>query len=257
MKSKLISVLMLAAAFAGTSVSCGTVDNLSDSSAPAIEETSESNTTDTAAEKTTAAAKTTDAAKTTEATEAQTTQVKTTELSDPGADNAPDEDLEAYTPEPQNDEPNNNDAPAEEPAENNEPPAPEQAVGSFSDSDLSFNGASLLGDASGLISSLGAASSVDEAESCLNNGADMKIYHYPGLDVSCYIDGESEIIFDITITGGYSTPKGITVGSSRADVVAAYGEGDGNCVVYGSESYGLYINYSGDTVVSIDYYAEA
>lgn len=133
-----------------------------------------------------------------------------------------------------------------------------QTVGSFSSSDLTFSGTSLLGDASGLIGSLGAASDVAKAQGCLSNGADMKIYYYSGLEVSCYVSGGSEYVYDITITGGYSTPKGIYVGSSRTDAVAAYGEGVdyGSYVLYGSDGYGMYIYYSGDTVSCIEYYAD-
>jgi hypothetical protein len=243
------AALLCAAALA----SCGTVENIADSSAPAVETTTEAAT---ATEATTEAEKTEAPTTTEAATEAETTSSAEEETTEQATDaeetEAPvEEDDEIIVEE-------ETEAPVEEETEAPVEEEQAQAVGSFDSSDLSFSGGSLLGDASGLIASLGSTSNIEEAPSCLSNGADMKIYHYSGVDVSCYIDGGSEIIYDITITGGYSTPKGIAPGSSKADVIAAYGEGNdcGSYILYGSEGYGLYIYLSGDTVSYIDYYAE-
>jgi len=265
MKSKIITLLLLAALCSGSAVSCGTVDNMYDSSSPAIGGLSSSSddTLEDASDKTTEAKTTaTTASKTTNT--ATTTTTAKAQSGNTSSDNEP----EAYNNEPDYDEPEyggqyddpaqtHENTPSDVP-ENTPVQTPAQTVGTFSNSDLSFSGSSLLGDASGIISSMGAASSIDEAPSCLSNGADVKVYHYPGLDVSCYIDGGSEIVYEISISGsGYSTPKGISVGSSRNDVIAAYGEDSGgNEAIYGSGGYGLYIYYSGDTVINIIYYAE-
>ena len=75
--------------------------------------------------------------------------------------------------------------------------------------------------------------------------------------VQCYIDGGVEYFFDYDILGGnYSTSKGIKVGSSRADVEAAYGAGEesGNMLIYNDGAKQLIFTLNGDTVSEIDFY---
>ena len=236
MKTKIIIAAVLAV-LCTTAVSCGTVENLNEQSTTKIQTTTDEKTTEaetTSEEASTIAAETNAAEKT---TVEKTTDVSVEAPTEAGNEESSEEDSQAEQTE----------APTEAPA----------AVGSFDSSDLSFNGGALLGDASGLIGAMGAASSVDEAAGCLSNGADQKIYHFGGVDVSCYVQDGAEYIYDITITGGYTTSKGIGIGSSKSDVIAAYGEGadSGQYILYGSGDYGLYIYFSGDTVSMIDYYA--
>lgn len=259
MKSKIIALLLFAAFCTASAVSCGTVENVSESSA--IVKTDESSAADESLEPVTSgtltsAATTTATAVTTSTTTADSEPATQKVISagngyvaDPGTapepDDTPAEDP-VSTPEPQTEPPT--DPPTDPPA------------GSFSNDDMYFNGSTVLTDASNLISLLGSPTSTETAPSCLSNGADMKIYHYADLDVSVYISGESEVLYDITITGSmYSTSKGITVGSSYSDVVAAYGEGQdvgGGIYCYGSGATGLYIYTSGGIVTSISYYGE-
>lgn len=259
MNSKITALLVAAALCAATVVSCGKDETSSSDVVLDINNsTTSSSETTTTAEKneatTTTAVTTKDAKKSTTTTSdskkpaTTTTAVADNNNNEPDDNDEQDEDNQSYD-DPQQDEP-----------QNNQPdPEPQQPQGgSFSNSDLNFNGTALLGNADGLISSLGNPNDVVEAPGCLSNGADQKIYYYSGIDVSCYVMNGSETVYDITISGaGYSTPKGISVGSSRSDVEAVYGKGDGgsSTVIYGSADFGLYIFYNGDTVSMIDYYA--
>ena len=242
-----------------TAVSCGKDETSSSDVVLDINNsTTSSSETATTAEKdeaaTTTAVTTKDAKKTTTTTSSSKKPATTTTAVADNNNDEPDEndnqggDDQSHD-DPQQDEPQN-DQPDPEPQQPQE--------GSFSNSDLNFNGTALLGNADGLISSLGNPNDVIEAPGCLSNGADQKIYYYSGIEVSCYVMNGSETVYDITIIGaGYSTPKGISVGSSRSDVEAVYGKGDGgsDTVIYGSADFGLYIFYNGDTVSTIDYYA--
>lgn len=259
MNSKITALLAAAALCAVTAVSCGKDETSSSDVVLDINNsTTSSSETTTTAEKdeaaTTTAVTTKDAKKTTTTTSGSKKPATTTTAVADNDNDKPDDndnqggDDQSYD-EPQQDEPQNNQP-------DPEPQQPQE--GSFSNSDLNFNGTALLGNADGLISSLGNPNDVVEAPGCLSNGADQKIYYYSGIDVSCYVMNGSETVYDITISGaGYSTPKGISVGSSRSDVEAVYGKGDGgsSTVIYGSADFGLYIFYNGDTVSMIDYYA--
>lgn len=259
MNFKITALLAAAALCAVTAVSCGKDETSSSDVVLDINNsTTSSSETATTAEKdeaaTTTAVTTKDAKKTTTTTSSSKKPVTTTTAAADNNNDEPDEndnqggDDQSHD-DPQQDEPQN-DQPDPEPQQPQE--------GSFSNSDLNFNGTALLGNADGLISSLGNPNDVIEAPGCLSNGADQKIYYYSGIEVSCYIMNGSETVYDITIIGaGYSTPKGISVGSSRSDVEAVYGKGDGgsDTVIYGSADFGLYIFYNGDTVSTIDYYA--
>lgn len=259
MKKRIIIAAVLAV-MCTAAVSCGTVENLNEQSTVKIQTTTEesskpaevtSEEAATTAAETKAAAEKTTVEETTAVIVEEPTEAENDEssLEDPQVPETDAPEIEAPTDPPVEEAPAT-EAPTEEPA------AP-AAVGSFDNSDLSFNGGSLLGDASGLVGAMGAPSSVDEAAGCLSNGADQKIYHFGGVDVSCYVQDGAEYIYDITITGGYTTSKGIGIGSSKADVIAAYGEGadSGQYILYGSGDYGLYIYFSGDSVSMIDYYA--
>lgn len=260
MKTKIIIAAVLAV-LCTTAVSCGTVENLNEQSTTKIQTTTDEKTTEaetTSEEVSTIAAESKAAEKT---TVEKTTDVSVEVPTEAGNEESSEEDSQAeQTEAPEIEAPENESSVDENPVAVPPTEAPTEApvaVGSFDSSDLSFNGGALLGDASGLIGAMGAASSVDEAAGCLSNGADQKIYHFGGVDVSCYVQDGAEYIYDITITGGYTTSKGIGIGSSKADVIAAYGEGadSGQYILYGSGDYGLYIYFSGDTVSMIDYYA--
>lgn len=259
MNSKITALLAAAALCAVTAVSCGKDETSSSDVVLDINNsTTSSSETTTTAEKdeatTTTTVTTKDAKKTTTTTSGSKKPATTTTAAADNNNDEPDEN------DNQGGDDQSHDDPQQDEPQNNQPdPEPQQPQeGSFSNSDLNFNGTALLGNADGLISSLGNPNDVIEAPGCLSNGADQKIYYYSGIEVSCYVMNGSETVYDITIIGaGYSTPKGISVGSSRSDVEAVYGKGDGgsSTVIYGSADFGLYIFYNGDTVSTIDYYA--
>ena len=115
----------------------------------------------------------------------------------------------------------------EQPAEPSVVPA---STGSYSNSDLSFifNGSNiaLLTKINDALAVLGTASNIESLPSCLSiDSPDDKLYHYNGFTVQTLTDSEGEKIYNIDITGaGAATSKGIAVGSSTADIEAAYGK---------------------------------
>ncbi len=73
-----------------------------------------------------------------------------------------------------------------------------------------------------------------ELVSCAYVGMD-RIYTYDKVEVYTYPDGENDFVLDIVLLDSASTSKGITIGSSLADVEKAYGEDytqDGFMIVY-------------------------
>ena len=95
-----------------------------------------------------------------------------------------------------------------------------------------------------LLASLGDPDSYFEAASCAFDGLD-KTYTYAGLEIVTYPDGDVDRISSVRIlNNSVSTPEGMTIGSSLADVTAAYGEG--------YEELGLQHAYEdGDTIFSV------
>ena len=120
---------------------------------------------------------------------------------------------------------------------------------------LSFSMSDLGKDAASFVAALGTPLDVQTAAGCLSNGADQKTYFYNGLELSCYILDGKEYIYGITITGtDFATAEGISVGSTRAEAEAAYGQGfeSGRYVIYeGSNATEMSVEYNGDAVASI------
>ena len=138
--------------------------------------------------------------------------------------------------------------PTEKPTE-----APTEAHAPAANSAYSFGYGDLLSTSA--ISALGTPNyKSDPVKGCIPNGAAQITYQYSGVDVISYVlDDGSEYIDDIVVkSSSYSTDNGITVGSSRSDVIAAYG-GDGSFYSNGSKE--LTFSYSGDTVSSFEFYS--
>ena len=63
-----------------------------------------------------------------------------------------------------------------------------------------------------------------ESISCAYDGLD-KIYTYDNFSIYTYPDGDQDYVLEVEVLGGnYETGKGIKIGSSRADVIKAYGD---------------------------------
>ena len=119
------------------------------------------------------------------------------------------------------------------PAQDTNTPATESGAGA-TDSGATTEGAFLVAGSAirtgmnmaDALQILGDPLSYFEAESCAFNGLD-KTYTYSGFVVTTRPDGENDYINSIVLTDdSVTTAKGIYIGSSEADVVAAYGECD-------------------------------
>ena len=79
-----------------------------------------------------------------------------------------------------------------------------------------------------VLAELGQEQSYFEAESCAFEGLD-KTYTYPGFVITTRPDGEEDYVNSIRLTDDtVATGEGVYIGSSEADVTAAYGEGGGS-----------------------------
>ena len=79
-------------------------------------------------------------------------------------------------------------------------------------------------DFAAALDKLGEPLDYNEAASCYFEGMDKQFY-YEGFEIKTYPVGDKDYVQDICVSANtYSTPEGITVGSSLDEVVAAYGE---------------------------------
>lgn len=62
-----------------------------------------------------------------------------------------------------------------------------------------------------------------ELTSCAYKGND-KVYEYDDFTLYTYSDGTDDYVLSIELKSSLSTSKGIKIGSSKADVIKAYGE---------------------------------
>lgn len=81
------------------------------------------------------------------------------------------------------------------------------------------------------------------AKSCTEAGED-KVYTYGGAVIYTYITNGADIISLIEVTGGEALPSGIHIGSTKDEVIAAYGSNyteDGTELLYqiGNKTIGL------------------
>lgn len=247
-KSAMFAVIMAVSIL--SAVSCGNEKLPSESSVtldlPAVttelEESGTEPATESATEKTTAEKTTTVSVTSAESSTTVTTETATEAITD--------EITEAPTEEVT--EPPADEVIVTEPPET-EPPATEPPVVQ----QVQFSLDNLDNSAVDIVAFLGDAIDIQNATGCLSNGADQRIYIYDGVKLSCYMNGDTPYIYEITITNdNYSTSNGVTVGSSRADAESVYGTGEesGNYVIYYDGDKELDIEYDGDTVKSIVFY---
>lgn len=135
------------------------------------------------------------------------------------------------------------------------------AAVSADDVKFSYNGTTieLNSELETAISGLGDALEVKSQLSCHGEGED-KSYKYEGFVVNSYPDSSGkDRVLQVLITGeNIPTNKGIKIGSTANDVVAAYGEGYKKIGVYYSYDAGnkmeLRFLIENDAVSQIDYY---
>ncbi len=122
---------------------------------------------------------------------------------------------------------------SEAPSETQAPPESEAepepvaaAEGSVSEGDYAVvvKGASipLGGDMRNYVGTLGDPDEFGSAKSCTEAGED-KVYTYGGTVIYTYITNGADIISLIEVTGGEVLPSGIHIGSTKEEVIAAYG----------------------------------
>ena len=109
-----------------------------------------------------------------------------------------------------------------------------------------------------LLSDIGDPASYEESPSCLYQGLD-KDYTYPGFKLRTYPENEVDYVLNICFTDdSVATPEGIMLGSTRSDVINAYGssftERNGN-VIYVKGNTELRFRFDGDSVSAIEYWA--
>lgn len=258
MNSKAL-LIAAAALLALSGVSCGKEDSTDDSVSISLSDEVTATKETSAEEETTTESSTTTSAEESGTENDTTTTVQSSEVEDAETTTSVAETSqeEATTQPDLNNQPTENEVPTEAPAE--ETPAPTEAPAQPDQSEtVRFKMEDLLTDASGIISALGTPNHTGGGAACLTNGHDDKIYQYDGLEIECYVDGDSEYIFLINITGGnYETDRGIKIGSTREDVESAYGAGtpSGNMIIYTSGDNEMDIQYGDDnTVISIFFY---
>lgn len=111
-------------------------------------------------------------------------------------------------------------------------------------------------DMAEVLAALGEPKEYFEAESCAFEGLD-KTYTYSGFVITTRPDGEKDFVNSIALTDdSAATPEGLYIGSSSADVTAAYGECAGatdTFLPYTKGSTALNFVLSGGKVISIEY----
>lgn len=114
---------------------------------------------------------------------------------------------------------------------------------------------SIDGDMAPVAEALGEPVSYFEAASCAFEGLD-KIYTYNGFVVETYPSGGKDLVSSIVIKDdSVKTPEGITIGSTKDEMVKAYGdytEETGMCV-YKKDGMKLCFLLKNDSVSSIQY----
>ncbi len=109
-----------------------------------------------------------------------------------------------------------------------------------------------------LLAAIGDPTSYVESESCLYQGLD-KDYTYPGFKLRTYPEKGVDYILNISFTDdSITTPEGIMLGSSREDVITAYGSSyteENGSTVFTRGKTELRIRFNGDSVSAVEYWA--
>ena len=95
----------------------------------------------------------------------------------------------------------------------------------------------------------------ETAPSCIGKGEDH-VYTYADFTLYSYVEDGKESLREIAVTGGdFETRKGIRIGSTTAEVTAAYGEPEEpGFYSYQTEDGRLQIFFDGDKVSKLDFF---
>lgn len=109
-----------------------------------------------------------------------------------------------------------------------------------------------------LLNGLGDPTTYEESNSCYYQGLD-KDYTYPGFKLRTYpVDGVDYVLNVCFTDDSVTTPEGIMLGSTRDEVIAAYGssflEENGN-TIYTKGKTELRFRFSENGVTAIEYWA--
>lgn len=141
------------------------------------------------------------------------------------------------------------------------PPSSSSSQGSLAEDTgnytFSVNGVSVsIGqDMEEVRSGLGKEQSYFEAASCAFEGLD-KTYTYSGFTITTRPEGEKDFVNSILLTDdSVTTERGIYIGSTREDVISAYGEGGETDTVirYSKDNTTLNFILKDNKVISIEY----
>ena len=109
-----------------------------------------------------------------------------------------------------------------------------------------------------LLAIIGEPDTYFEAASCAFEGLD-KFYTYGGIELTTYPNGDKDYISSIRLLDNTaSTPEGITIGSTQAEVVAAYGDGyedSGDLYTWENDNALLSILFDNGVAISVEYIA--
>lgn len=109
-----------------------------------------------------------------------------------------------------------------------------------------------------IVEALGEADSYFESESCAFQGLD-KVYTYGSVVVTTYPESEVDYVYSIELKDDtVETPEGIFIGSTKDDVISAYGEDaedSGSALIYTKGESQLNFLLDGDVVCNIVYLA--
>ena len=139
----------------------------------------------------------------------------------------------------------------EEPTEDDKTPAAETSIFAISYKNTVLE---LGKDASGVLKKLGDPSSEPKhVASCGENMGEQWQYTYPSIVVFTLKNGDKETIDAVALRDDIAeTSKGITVGSTEAEMIEAYGEPtrQGNKCLYQKDSYTLEIRLDDAGVIA-------
>lgn len=127
----------------------------------------------------------------------------------------------------------------------------------FASGDVSFT---IGDDADAVVSALGEPVSYFESPSCGGGAEPDKTYTYAGFKFDTVnTGGKDNIVKIVILDDSVTTPEGISIGSTRDEVIAAYGDGfteaSNGSLIYSADNCSLMFAIK-DATVTVIHYAE-